>query len=325
MELVKKFLPVFTEYLEESYFEGNPMELYDPVNYIMGIGGKRLRPVLVLAACELFEEKYEKALPAALAVEVFHNFSLVHDDIMDDAPLRRGKSTVHVKYDTNSAILSGDVMLILAYQCLCKTENSALIPRLMNLFNSTAVKVCEGQQADMNFESTNDVTIDEYLKMIEYKTAALLQGSLELGAVIARASEEDIRELSEFGKKIGIAFQLQDDFLDTFGNAEKFGKQPGGDIIQNKKTFLILKALEKAPENQREELLSLMNDTKMENAEKVSKVTGILEELNVPRLTKDLIGVYKEQAIKHLNRISVSGNAKKGFLEFANLIIDRES
>jgi geranylgeranyl diphosphate synthase type II len=324
MQIVKQFLPVFIEYLEKNTFTKQPKELYDPVNYIMGLGGKRLRPLMVLAACDLFDTNYKEALPAAFAVEIFHNFSLVHDDIMDDAPLRRGKPTVHMLYDTNTAILSGDVMLILAYEYLCKTTAIPKIPRLLDLFNSISVKVCEGQQYDMNFEVSQEVSIEDYLKMIELKTAALLQGSLEIGALIGEAPQADFEELSAFGRKIGIAFQLQDDLLDTFGDAEKFGKQPGGDIIQNKKTYLILKAFEIAPPAVRMKLENLMNVASEDDQEKVKQVIQILEDLNIKEYIYDLIMEYKEQAMAHLDKIDVSDDLKRGLREFGNMIIERD-
>lgn len=324
MQLVQRFYPVIEKYLVENSFSREPQALYDPVNYIMKLGGKRLRPVLVLAACDLFGTDYQKALPAALSVEIFHNFSLVHDDIMDDAPLRRGKPTVHERYNTNTAILSGDVMLILAYEYLCKTENKTLIPRLIDIFNTTAIKVCEGQQYDMDFETSNDISIPDYLKMIELKTAVLLVGSLGIGAVIGGASSADFYEICEFGRKIGIAFQLQDDFLDTFGDAQKVGKQPGGDIIQNKKTWLILKALEIAPPDLKQRLLKWMENEGGDDQLKVREVTQILNTLDIPNLTVEIMKQYKEEALVHLEKISVSGTSKQGLEELADLIIVRD-
>jgi geranylgeranyl diphosphate synthase type II len=287
-------------------------------------GGKRLRPILTLTACDLFEGDFKKALPAALAVEIFHNFSLVHDDIMDKATLRRGEPTVHVKYDTNTGILSGDVMLILAYKYLCKTEDKSLIPRLIDLFNETAELVCEGQQYDMEFETSNQVSITQYLKMIELKTAALLRGSLQLGAVIGGASLEEFNHLAEFGRLIGIAFQLQDDFLDSFGDNQKVGKKPGGDILQNKKTWMILKAMEIAQPEQKAALAKWMNTTAVNEEEKISAVKSILKDLDIPQMTVELMKDYKEHALDHLLQISGSEKAREGLKELANLIIVRD-
>lgn len=325
MQLIQRFYPIIMEYLENNSFSKEPVGLYEPVDYIMQLGGKRLRPILALTACDLFGEDYREALPAALAVEIFHNFSLVHDDIMDDATLRRGKPTVHEQFDTNTAILSGDVMLILAYKFLCKTKDKTLVPVLMDLFNETAELVCEGQQYDMQFESTQQVTIPEYLKMIELKTAALLRGSLQLGAVIGKASEQDFNHLSEFGRLIGIAFQLQDDYLDSFGDNHKVGKKPGGDILQNKKTWMILKAFELANATQKSELERWLSMKNAVEEEKINRVKTILQDLEVPQLTIGLMRSYKEKALEHLRQISGSEESKTGLIELADLIIVRDN
>lgn len=324
MYIIRQYLPLFQKYLESNEFIAPPAQLYAPVNYIMRLGGKRLRPILTLATCGLYKTDIEEALPAALAIEVFHNFSLVHDDIMDDAPLRRGKATVHELYDTNRAILSGDVMLILSYQLLCKTSDKSKIPLLLEVFNNTAIKVCEGQQYDMNFEAEKSVAIADYLIMIEMKTAALLQGALEIGAIIGGASAVDVKHLSEFGRNIGIAFQLQDDLLDTFGDAKKFGKQTGGDIIQNKKTFLVLKALEIASTAHKAELLKWMNSGHDDDKKKVTEVTKLFKKLEIPKLTFELIVAYKTKALEHLAMLSIEEKDRKGLVEFAEMIIERE-
>lgn len=324
MQIIQQYLPVFQDYLEVNEFVASPIELYEPVNYIMKLGGKRLRPILTLAACDLFGKDIKNALPAALAIEVFHNFSLVHDDIMDDAPLRRGKPTVHELYNTNNAILSGDVMLILSYQLLCKTNDTAKLGFLLDIFNKTAIKVCEGQQYDMNFEESQLIEIEDYLLMIELKTAALLQGALEIGAVLGGATDEDIKHLSAFGRNIGIAFQLQDDLLDTFGDEAKFGKQIGGDIIQNKKTYLILKAMEVAPAEIKDTLQKWMSTSTDDNQEKIREVTKLLERLDMPKLTHDLILSYKAVALEHLAALSVTDEKKSDLIEFAEMIIERK-
>ena len=226
-------------------YPNTPALLYDPIQYIMGMKGKRIRPLLVLIAYQLFDNKVEKALSSAIAIEMFHNFTLLHDDIMDNAPIRRGNLTVHEKWDNNAAILSGDVMMIKAYQLITK-NNSNNLHDILDLFSKTAIEVCEGQQLDMNFETQKNVTLGEYMKMIEYKTAVLLAASLKIGAITAGASKEDQDHLYKFGINIGLAFQLRDDLLDIFGSSEDFGKQIGGDILANKKTFLYLKSIQLA-------------------------------------------------------------------------------
>jgi len=246
MDFLNKYHLLFTNFLLSNPMNRAPVNLYEPADYILSLGGKRLRPVFVLIGCSLFDSKPEKALKTAMAVEIFHNFTLLHDDIMDNADIRRGKPTVHVKYNANTAILTGDVMMIQAYQYLLDNEDPILVKSLMDIFNKMAFEVCEGQQLDMDFESRDDVSIDEYIKMITLKTSVLLAASLQLGAVIGGASTTDQNHLYEFAKNFGIAFQLQDDILDTFGEASAVGKKIGGDILQNKKTYLYLKALELA-------------------------------------------------------------------------------
>ena len=243
MKAIEIYQKHFLSYLKDYNTERDPKNLYEPVQYILNLGGKRLRPILTLMTADCFGGDVNKALDAALAVEVFHNFSLIHDDIMDDAPLRRGQQTVHEKWDLNTGILSGDAMLIMAYQ-LFENYPPETFQNLLTLFSKTALEVCEGQQYDIDFETRNAVSIAEYLKMIEYKTAVLVAAAMKMGAIIAGASDEDQNRCYEFGKNLGIAFQLQDDYLDAFGNPETFGKQVGGDIIENKKTYLYLKALE---------------------------------------------------------------------------------
>ncbi len=234
MNSITRYQQLIEQALKEKKYGSNPKELYEPMEYIMALGGKRLRPVLVYMGCSFFSDEVDKARHPALAVEIFHNFTLIHDDIMDNAPLRRNQSTVHVKWNANTAILSGDAMLVEAYQELCKCD-VAIIPALLEIFNDTALKVCEGQQLDMNFESLRKVSIPQYLKMIELKTAVLLGASLKIGALVGGADEKSARVLYDFGKHLGIAFQLQDDILDVYANTEKFGKLQGGDIVANKK------------------------------------------------------------------------------------------
>lgn len=324
MQILKKYKTLFEDYLHQNPFNGSPSELYEPVQYIMQLGGKRLRPAMAMMGYELFEEDINKALPLAMAVEVFHNFSLVHDDIMDEAEVRRGKPTVHKKYGDNAAILSGDVMLVLASQIITDLENPALVAPLVRIFNRAAIEVCEGQQMDMNFEQRQDVSIPEYIKMIGLKTAALLAASLEMGAVAAGAAPEDVKGVYDFGYLIGIAFQLQDDILDTFGDPELFGKKIGGDIVQNKKTFLILKALEVADENKNKRLSELMNTPTHDEKEKIQEVTALLEALDIPSLAEAEKNKYKKLAFDALNKVPVRESAKQTLVDLAELIVGRK-
>ena len=324
MQQINELRSLFESYLQTYQFQQKPKELYEPINYIMNLGGKRLRPILVLMAHQIFDPQITNALPVAYAVEIFHNFSLVHDDIMDEAPLRRGKPSVHIAYGTNTGILSGDVMQIYAYEHLLKVEDPQKIKQLVGVFNQTAIAVCEGQQMDMNFEQRTDVRISEYLKMIEYKTAALMAGSLEMGAIVAGASEADTTNLSQFGRNIGIAFQLQDDILDTFGDPEKFGKKVGGDIAQNKKTYLLLKALEIADAQHKAMLEELVLDNKVEEKEKIAKVTTIFRQLDIPERAEELKVEYRDKAYQHLEAIQLSDAVKQPLLALAERFIQRE-
>ncbi len=314
----------FQKYLKDNIFTQTPQELYQPVNYILKLGGKRLRPIILLMSYNLFEETVVKALPAAFAIEIFHNFSLLHDDIMDEAPLRRGQPTVHIKYDVNTGILSGDVMLIYAYQYILELEDQSHIPDLMRIFNKVAIEVCEGQQYDMNFETTQEVKIADYLKMIELKTSVLIAGAMKMGAVIANAPEKDAQHLYEFGKNIGIAFQLQDDILDTFGDPEKFGKKVGGDIAQNKKTYLLLRAMELAKGSRKQALSDLITADYVEESTKIKTVTQIYTDLGIREDAEKLKEKYLEKAFRHLNEVEVPSKNKKELNKLANELMGRE-
>ena len=283
----------------------------------MRLGGKRLRPVLVLMAYNLFKKDFQPALPIAYAVEIFHNFSLVHDDIMDEAPLRRGQPTVHQKYDNNTGILSGDVMLIYAYQYLLKIENKALIPKIIQEFTNVAEAVCIGQQYDMDFEKDITVTIPDYLKMIENKTAMLLVGALKMGAMLTETAETDVFHVGEFGRNIGLAFQLQDDILDTFGNPETFGKKVGGDIAQNKKTFLVLKTLEIANPEDKQKLLELLTTYPKEEVQKIESVKAIFQKYNIQQEADALKNTYQDKAMEHLAKVKVEKNRKQELINFS--------
>nr|WP_315172484.1 polyprenyl synthetase family protein [uncultured Flavobacterium sp.] len=310
---VSAYQEYFVAYLEKQVIQKEPHNLYDPIQYILSLGGKRMRPVLTLMSAEVFDANYQKALPAAMAVEVFHNFSLVHDDIMDAAPLRRGHETVHEKWDTNTGILSGDAMLILAYQYFEKYEPKTF-RKLAKLFSKTALEVCEGQQWDVDFETRTDVTIPEYLKMIEFKTAVLVAAAMKMGAIIAKTSKSNAKLIYDFGLNLGIAFQLQDDFLDAFGDPATFGKQVGGDIIENKKTFLFLKAMEFSTETQKSRLLDLFSEH-LENSEaKIEEVKQIFNESGASLATQEAIKNYTHQAFETLDKMNIDDD-KKGLLK----------
>lgn len=319
---IKEYQKAFINYLNEYSTPKEPRNLYEPIEYILELGGKRLRPVLTLMTAEVFNESFEKALDAALAVEVFHNFSLIHDDIMDEAPLRRGKATVHEKWDLNTGILSGDAMLILAYQ-LFENYSGETFKSLAELFSKTALEVCEGQQYDIDFETRNDVTIPEYLKMIEYKTAVLVGAAMQMGAIVANASLEDQNGIYEFGKNLGIAFQLQDDYLDAFGDPKTFGKQVGGDIIENKKTYLYLKALELSNVNQKAELVSYFNVSMSNNDEKVVSIKQIFNDSGASEITRNAIENYTEKAFSVLDSIIISSQNKKLLKQFGTALMNR--
>lgn len=313
MQDLPRLLKTFEKYLEDNTFPTRPRELYAPCRYILEIGGKRIRPALLMMAFELFDDQVRKSLPAAAAVELFHNFTLMHDDIMDAAPLRRGHPTVHAKYDLNTGILSGDVMLIFAYQFFTNFRDKRIGLELVRIFNRVAIEVCEGQQLDINFETAepDEISIEQYLKMIEKKTAVLLGGALELGAVCAKATRADAKHLYHFGRLAGIAFQIQDDFLDTFGDPATFGKQVGGDIIQNKKTLLVLKTLEVAPEADRLQLIDFLKTTPADSSEKVLAVRAIFERNGIPELMWAEQQRFQQEAFEHLDKVAVADERKE--------------
>jgi geranylgeranyl diphosphate synthase, type II len=324
MHNISTLQQLFTQYLHDNRVQKAPQALYEPFNYIMNIGGKRMRPVMTLLACYLFDEEVEKALPAALSVEVFHNFSLVHDDIMDAAPLRRGQPTVHDKYGLNSGILSGDVMLIFAYDYLRRSPRQEAIGGLYQTLTEVAIQVCEGQQYDIDFEQRDDVRLEEYLQMIEMKTAALLAGSLKMGAIAAGAPLSDQEHLSEFGRLTGIAFQIQDDFLDTFGDPLKVGKRVGGDIVQNKKTCLIIKALELANDATRKQLLQLYAQQPTDERGKITTVTNIFKDLGIPDFLRNLRNDYQQRAYTHLEQVNAPKEKKELLFGLAESLLVRE-
>jgi len=308
--------------LEERDYGSEPKELYDPIRYIMSLGGKRMRPLLVLLAYKLFKDDPETVVDQALAVEVFHNFTLVHDDIMDNAPLRRGKATVHEKWDANTAILSGDVMMVKAYDMLL--DAPANLRQIVQDFNACAAGVCEGQQLDMNFETLATVDESAYINMIRLKTAVLLGFSLKLGAMLAQSSKEEAELLYDFGVSIGIGFQLKDDLLDVYGDQAKFGKQVGGDVISNKKTFLLLKALELANEDQKKQLDYWLGLSEFDAVAKVEAVRAIYDAIGIEALTKAKMNEYFDHGFSDLEQLDIEEEKRASLKRFAEYLIDRE-
>ena len=320
---ISEYRKEFAVYLEENPIPTSPDGLYAPITYILNLGGKRLRPVLTLIATSVFGGDYKKAMDVALAIEVFHNFSLMHDDIMDEAPLRRGQLSVHEKWNLNTGILSGDAMLILAYQ-LFENYEDHIFKALAVLFSKTALRVCEGQKYDMDFETRDDVSIQEYLNMITDKTAILVAVAMKMGAIIADASVEEQDGIYDFGLNLGIAFQLQDDYLDVFGDAKTFGKQVGGDIIENKKTFIYLKAMETATREQAEELLRLFSIQPKEVTEKISLVKEIYLATDATEQTKREIEKYTLKALSVLENLNIGKEEKAVLKEFGENLMSRE-
>ncbi len=326
MDYIYQIRKIFEQHLSHHPLSRPPHNLYDPADYILSLGGKRLRPLFALIGAELFESDVKNALNAAMAVEIFHNFTLLHDDVMDNADIRRGHATVHKKYNLNTAILTGDVMMIQAYQYLLDYEDPILVKKLLDTFNKMAFEVCEGQQLDIDFETRNDVTIPEYLDMITWKTSVLIAAAIQMGAIVAGASDADQKHIYEFAKYFGIAFQLQDDVLDTFGQSAEVGKKIGGDILQNKKTYLYLKSLELADEKQQTLLKSLyQNEITLEDDQKIAQVTQIFKETNVTEYTRQVIEAYRDLSISHLSACTVQEDKKTMLTDFVNAMIFRES
>lgn len=320
MDFLTPYKQIFDEHLQAIALDRQPRGLYDPIQYIMSLGGKRIRPLLMLMATEAVGSDMKLALDGAMAVELFHNFTLLHDDIMDDAPLRRGQQTVHEKYSVNTAILSGDAMMILAYQALGKYQRADVF----EIFSKMAIEVCEGQQMDMDFEVRGDVTIPEYIEMIKLKTSVLIGAALQIGALLGGATAKGAQHLYEYGVNIGIAFQIQDDVLDTYGSP-KVGKQKCGDIIQNKKTYLYLKALELSTEADKAELLSLYSHSPADPAAKIEEVLRVYKDANAKGYAEELKLVYKDLAISHLMAAGLSVSATESFKAFANYLLEREN
>ena len=324
MHTISQYQDFFISYLKNQNIHKEPENLYEPIEYILGLGGKRMRPVLTLMAAEVFDANYKIALPAAMAVEVFHNFSLVHDDIMDDAPLRRGEVTIHEKWNINTGILSGDAMLILAYQYFEQYEPNVFVA-LAKLFSKTALEVCEGQQWDVDFETRKDVTIPEYLKMIEYKTAVLVAAAMKMGAIVANTTEKEADLIYDFGLNLGLAFQLQDDYLDAFGDPETFGKQVGGDIIENKKTYLYLKALEFANLNDKQRLLELFESEIEDNSIKIEQAKTIFIASGADKITQEAIEEYTLKAFSTLDKMNIDNDKKEILRSFGQNLMQRNA
>jgi geranylgeranyl diphosphate synthase, type II len=315
---------IISDAVDKLSFPVHPAELYEPLSYILSIGGKRMRPALLLMACDLFGGDIDQAISPALAIEVFHNFTLMHDDIMDNAPLRRGRVTVHERWNQNVAILSGDVMLIEGYKLMMKVPDH-LLRQILDIFNQTAVGVCEGQQIDMAFEQRDDVTIVEYIEMIRLKTAVVLGGALKIGSLIGGADKRDADLLSSFGENLGIAFQLQDDILDVYGDPEKFGKQVGGDIISNKKTYLLIKALELAKGETAELLTHILDNKDFISEDKVKAITAIYNSLDIRQHAENEMQAYADKAFIALDAINLPEEQKQYLRDFADGLMVREN
>jgi len=325
MSRLNELASFFMEHLQDQNLGNTPESLYTPAHYILTLGGKRIRPALTLMGYSLYQDDLKNALPMAMAVEIFHNFTLVHDDIMDKADVRRGKPTVHARYGQNTAILAGDVLMIKAYDYISKYADSQLVVKLLGYFNRMATEVCEGQQMDMDFEQMMDVFIESYIRMIELKTSILLGEALRCGAAVAGAPQSDLNHLYAFGVNFGIAFQIMDDILDTFGDPQLVGKKIGGDIIQNKKTFLFLKALELADPGERDILLNLCSTSSgLSDDEKVEQVTDMFRRLNVQEYAIQVIEAYRDLAVSHVRACSFSVDKQNDMIELLDELISRK-
>lgn len=323
MYSAEALLEIVNEEIKNLNFELAPKELYEPIGYTMSLGGKRLRPVLVLMACDMFNGDIQKATSPAMGIELFHNFTLIHDDLMDNAPIRRNKPTVFNKWNANIAILSGDAMFAKAYEMVAKTDNE-ILQRILSVFTQTAIEVCEGQQYDMNYETMDNVSIEDYIKMIRLKTAVLIAASLKVGALVAGASEEDARKAYEFGENVGLTFQLQDDLLDVYSDVDKFGKTNGGDILTNKKTYLYLKAFELAQGEDLAMLKHYFSSTNFDATEKITSVTKIYNRLDIKEHTKAMMNHYYQRSLACLEHININNENKVLLKKIADDLMDRE-
>ena len=320
----EQLLQQIHEYIGNLSYMREPMGLYDPIEYVLGLGGKRLRPVLMLLAYNLYKEDVTRIFSQAAGIETYHNFTLLHDDLMDKADMRRNKPTVHKKWDENTAILSGDAMLILAYQFMMKKCPLECVERVMEVFGRTALEVCEGQQWDMEFEHRLDVTVDEYIEMIRLKTSVLLAAALKFGAILGGAPEKDAQLLYDFGIKMGLAFQLQDDYLDVYGDPAVFGKKIGGDILCNKKTFMLITALSLAEGEDKETLLNWLRATDYVAEEKIQSVTALYNKVGVPELCQARIDAYYKEGLELLDKVNVESSLKEELKKFVCHLMDRK-
>ena len=318
-----ELLTIVNEYLNNLPYNRKPSSLYEPIKYVLDLGGKRIRPILMMLSYNLYKENPKTILSSACALETYHNYTLLHDDLMDEAPLRRGQQTVHTKWNNNQAILSGDSMLVLAYERLAQVDTKHL-QAVLNLFTETALQIGEGQQYDMEFEHRNDVTVDEYIEMIRLKTSVLLACATKMGALLADASAEDAEHLYKFGEQIGLAFQLQDDYLDVYGDSKVFGKKIGGDITSNKKTYMLITAFNRANDKQRAELEEWINKTAFVTEEKIAAVTRLYNEIGVDKLAKEKMDYYYEQGKQYLQAVKLPEEQKKELLAYAADMMSRQ-
>ena len=323
MKTADEILNMVNEFLENLPYDRKPYSLYEPVKYVLSMGGKRIRPTLMLLSYNIFKNDPEKILMNAVALETYHNYTLLHDDLMDNADLRRGHETVHKKWGANTAILSGDSMLVLAYERMAQCDDKHLA-KVLKIFTTTALEIGEGQQYDMEFETRNDVKEEEYIEMIRLKTSVLLACALKIGAVLADASEEDAENLYKFGEQIGLAFQLQDDFLDVYGDTKVFGKEIGGDITSNKKTFMLINAFNQANDAQRAELQKWVDAEEFDRKEKVAAVTRLYNEIGIDKMAQEKIAYYFEQSKKYLDAVNVPAERKEELAKYAQKMMKRQ-
>lgn len=318
-----ELLEIINQYLSKLSYDRKPASLYEPIKYVLDLGGKRIRPILMLLSYNLYKDNPQEILSSACALETYHNYTLLHDDLMDEAPLRRGQQTVHMKWNANQAILSGDSMLVLAYERLAKCDTKHL-EAVMSLFTETALQIGEGQQYDMEFEMRNDVAVEEYIEMIRLKTSVLLACATKMGAILADATQEDAENLYKFGEQIGLAFQLQDDYLDVYGDAKVFGKKIGGDIVSNKKTYMLITAFNQANTGQRAELENWINKKDFNTEEKIVAITRLYNEIGIDKLAKEKMNFYYEQGKNFLDVVKLPDERKEALAEYAAKMMKRQ-
>lgn len=318
-----ELLEIINQYLSKLSYDRKPASLYEPIKYVLDLGGKRIRPILMLLSYNLYKDNPQEILSSACALETYHNYTLLHDDLMDEAPLRRGQQTVHMKWNANQAILSGDSMLVLAYERWAKCDTKHL-EAVLSLFTETALQIGEGQQYDMEFEMRNDVAVEEYIEMIRLKTSVLLACATKMGAILADATQEDAENLYKFGEQIGLAFQLQDDYLDVYGDAKVFGKKIGGDIVSNKKTYMLITAFNQANTGQRAELENWINKKDFNTEEKIVAITRLYNEIGIDKLAKEKMNFYYEQGKNFLDAVKLPDERKEALAEYAAKMMKRQ-